>query len=452
MTNTLANEKARVLIVDDSRVIRKAIKKILKDDAEIIEADQGEAGWNALLAKDDTQVLITDVEMPILDGYQLICRIRASDNEQIKNIPIITITGSEDDETKERAFACGATDFITKPLDKVQLKARVRAHAKLDETTKQLQETTATLEEEATTDPLTGVHSRRYFNKRGEQDMAHTKRHNSVMALLRIDIDDFKKLYQKLGDETADELLIWTARKITETARTEDTVARIGGSQFAVLAPATGMTEAAVLGERLRTAINEKAFVSAKTGADVTVSIGIVTYAQDNDDTLNSLIAHANERLRNARAGGGNSVSTTTRSEEATAEEVTLETDAAALVFNETATEPGAQTVADDTGSELSVEELEKRITLEAEEDLVATSIATNARTIPSANDSVPADLIDINQALAMLGNGQAEIVKPFLLDLAVRILPILEASENAHRLGLTKEIDSIKERIFSAK
>ncbi len=452
MTTTAANEKARVLIVDDSRVIRMAIKKILKNDAEMMEADQGEAGWNALLANDDTQVLITDIEMPILDGYQLICRVRASDNAQIKNIPIITITGAEDDETKERAFACGATDFITKPLDKVQLKARVRAHAKLDETTKQLQETTATLEEEATTDPLTGVHSRRYFNQRGEQDMAHAKRHNSVIALLRIDIDDFKRLYQKLGDEIADELLIWTAKKITETARTEDTVARIGGSQFAILAPATGMTEAAVLGERLRAAINEQAFVSGKTDVNATVSIGIVTYTQDSDDTLNSLIAHANERLRNARAEGGNSVSTTTRSEEAQAEEVTLEANATALAFDESATESSAQTVADNTSSELSVEELEKRIALEAEENLVATSIAANGGITPSTKDSVPADLIDINQALAMLGNGQAETVKPFLLDLAVRILPILEASENAHRLGLTKEIESIKERIYSAK
>ena len=125
--------KPRVLVADDSRVIRKAVTKILGNDFELVEAEDGESAWDQLGKQDRVDVLMTDIEMPKLDGYGLICRVRAAEQSNLRDMPIIVITGAEDEVTRERAYACGATDFITKPIDSVQLLARARAHAKLDE-------------------------------------------------------------------------------------------------------------------------------------------------------------------------------------------------------------------------------------------------------------------------------------------------------------------------------
>ena len=112
-----AAEKVRVLVADDSRVIRKAISKILSNEFELVETGDGEAAWEYLLRDDTVQVLVSDIEMPKLDGYSLICRVRAADLERVRTVPIIVITGADDELTRERAFACGATDFIIKPID-----------------------------------------------------------------------------------------------------------------------------------------------------------------------------------------------------------------------------------------------------------------------------------------------------------------------------------------------
>jgi len=121
-------EKPVVLVVDDSRVMRKAMIKILGDGYEVIEAEDGMKGWNQVLGNSSIQLVISDIEMPNMDGYSYICRIRASEDEALRNIPVIVITGAEDDITRERAYACGANDFILKPIDRQQMLSCVNAH------------------------------------------------------------------------------------------------------------------------------------------------------------------------------------------------------------------------------------------------------------------------------------------------------------------------------------
>ncbi len=305
-TNMPVPEKIRVLVADDSRVIRKAISKILNAEFELIETSDGEAAWTQLEQDSSIQVLISDIEMPQLDGYSLICRIRASDPERIRDIPIIVITGAEDDQTRERAFACGATDFIIKPLDSVQLLARTRAHAKLDQTARKLGETATALEEQTAVDPLTQLHSRRYFLQRGVQDLAYAKRHGNDLSVLRIDIDNFRSIYKKYGDQTCDQILIWLSKILLATSRIEDTVARVGGGEFAIIAPATGRIDAAVLCERLRTGVNSESFNNGKESIPLTVSLGLATYGRDTGEAIEDLVALAEQRLILAKAGGGN--------------------------------------------------------------------------------------------------------------------------------------------------
>lgn len=320
-----ATEKVRVLVADDSRVIRKAINKILSNEFELIEAEDGETAWERLLQDTSIEVLVSDIEMPRLDGYSLICRIRAAETERIRNVPIIVITGADDELTRERAFACGATDFIIKPIDGVQLLARTRAHAKLDQTTRRLEETATALEEQTAVDPLTQLHSRRYFIQRGVQDLAYARRHNSDLSVIRIDIDNFRTIYKQHGDQVSDQILVWLAGILTATCRTEDTVARIGGGEFAIIAPSSGRMEAAVLCERVRTAVAAEPFKHANLSIALTTSLGLSTLGRDPGESIEELLGLAEQRMTLAKAAGGNRLGVSYQEEAPKPEEAVIE-------------------------------------------------------------------------------------------------------------------------------
>jgi CheY-like chemotaxis protein len=120
--------KTPILVIDDSRTVRVSLSKILNSKFNIIEAEDGEAGWKILQADTSIKLVITDIMMPKLDGYGLICRIRGSDTDRLQKIPIIVVTSAEDDLSRERAHACGANNFIVKPVKADDLLKRVNFH------------------------------------------------------------------------------------------------------------------------------------------------------------------------------------------------------------------------------------------------------------------------------------------------------------------------------------
>ena len=124
MSDTPGN-KQRLLIVDDSKVIRVTARKILRDHFETVEAVDGENAWEILNSSAPFSVIVSDLTMPNLDGFGLLERIRKSQQPHIREIPVIVITGANDSEAvKQRASTAGATDFIGKPFDSVHLLAR----------------------------------------------------------------------------------------------------------------------------------------------------------------------------------------------------------------------------------------------------------------------------------------------------------------------------------------
>lgn len=291
-----------VLVIDDSRVIRRAIAKTLADEFELIEAEDGEAGWAHIAADPRIQVVITDVEMPKLDGYGLLGRLRAAEEPRLRDLPAIVLTGAQDEQSRARAFACGATDFVIKPIDGVQLLARTRTHARLDQATRKLNETAKSLEEHTAIDPLTELHSRRYLLQRAKQDLAFARRHRQDLALIRIEFDNFRAIYQHYGDEICDQMFIWLAGLMRANTRTEDTPARIRGGEFAILAPCANHREASALCERLRAAAAATPFKLNGVAVPLTISLGVATLAGDNAETVDELLARAEERLTQARA------------------------------------------------------------------------------------------------------------------------------------------------------
>jgi diguanylate cyclase (GGDEF)-like protein len=378
-------ERARILVADDSRVIRKAVEKILGADFALTEAEDGEAAWNALANGAAFDMLMTDIDMPKVDGYSLLCRVRAAENPTVRDLPVLVLTGAEDETTRERAFACGATDFITKPIDAVQLLARARAHTKADDAARKLSETEVALEEQSANDALTGLQSRRYFLQQGAQSLAYAKRHGMELSLVRIDIDGFRALYDTHGDEISNTLLAWMAKVITANLRTEDTAARLKGAQFGILAPAAGRMEAAIVCERIRNAATTSPFVHANVSIPITISLGLATLGRDPGDDIDALLRSAEQALTLAKAGGGNRLGVSYHEEIAAPEEAVME-------------QP------------------------------------------------------DLERALQLLAGHESGKLLPYLPDLLLRILPLLEHGNRQLDLGLSFDLESLKERLNELK
>ena len=299
-------DKPHVIVIDDSKLMRVSVKNVLKDEFHLVEAVDGEQGWDALCADPALQVVITDAQMPGIDGYELIARIRASDNPTIRAVPIIMITGADEESARERALQAGATDFITKPFDKTQLLARTRALAKSDQTTRKLAQTSEALAEQGAVDPVTGVSSRRFFVERGAQELAFSTRRNQDLSVIVLRVDQFAEVQRQQGQALAEKLLHWVAKNLKDTVRAEDTLARIDGATFAILATGTGRLEGAVLCDRARKALTAAPYAEGAASIAITASVGLVCLSFDKLDTIEKFLELADQRVVRAQNEGGN--------------------------------------------------------------------------------------------------------------------------------------------------
>lgn len=353
------NQATRVLVVDDAQVMRRAVEKMLQSDYEVVLANDGEAGWEALTQDDRIEMLITDIQMPRLDGYGLICRVRADASARIHDLPIITITGAEDDETRIRAYACGSTDFIIKPFDKKLLQSRVYAYLRLKRAS--LLHANALRSDASAVDPLTRLKGLGAFVAAGKIAFQQAREQHQDLSVAAVDIDEFDALRRQHGPGSADALLQRLAAVLTGSARGGDVVARVGEAEFALLLPQANREHALARCEELRVRIAGESLVAHGGTVTANASIGLVTLSTDAPETFEKAVALVEQRLSQARSDGGNRVGVTLLSDVMPEpEEVVLtgvpEAAAAAPVEGIEVTEVG----------ELSVAELEALVRDEA--------------------------------------------------------------------------------------
>jgi diguanylate cyclase (GGDEF)-like protein len=222
----------RILVVDDSKVIRNAAQKMLGREFDVVTAEDGKEAWDFLEIDHSIRVVFTDLTMPGLDGYELLRKIRTSPDTGIQSLPVIVVTGAEDSEAaRVRVLDLGATDFIAKPFATIDLMARARAHATYQRITQELRAQT-------TLDPLTGLANKAGFLDRLQQDIAYARRHQRLLSLVRMEIDGFRTIFLQHGKAVGERLLMQTARLLRASIRKEDTAARIGLGGFALSLPA----------------------------------------------------------------------------------------------------------------------------------------------------------------------------------------------------------------------
>lgn len=433
---------ARILVVDDSLVIRKSIEYKLQHEFDLVMAGDGEEAWDALL-QGSARVLVTDIEMPRLDGCALITRIRASEDPCIRDMPIIAMTGAEDEETKQRVLACGATDFLVKPIDPMQLLARVHSLARLDITTRQLAESQAALIDQSTLDPLTGLCSRRYFQQSCQQNLAYAVRHGQSLALIRMEIDGLKAIYRQHGDDLVDQMLVWLSGILSATCRREDTLARIGGAEFAVLAPATDQDKARALCRRLCDAVLARPFVHGATEIPVTLSLGAVSLEESVAQSYEELMHIAERRTRRARFAGGNRVVAAEEAGPSIVEALSLETPE---VVPAPMAPPDEPVPALPEVLELSALDLDLAV---FSQDAVSMETVTMPMPEQAGAQDGP-EFVGLDAALQRLANGEGDSLEPWLDSIVRRLLPLLEFYSDRREGVLARDIANIKTRCLN--
>jgi diguanylate cyclase (GGDEF)-like protein len=299
-----------ILIIDDSKTVRQEILQLLREISlfdDYREAADGIDGLKSLL-ENKADLVICDVEMPRMDGFKFIAMMQTRD--ELKDIPVIMLTGRGDQEMKIKGLDHGACDYVTKPFDPGELVARVKVQLKIKKLQDDLKRSNELLLELSNTDPLTGIFNRRYFMEAVEKEFLRARRKRAPIILALIDIDHFKRVNDRFGHPQGDQVLVSLASVIQGELRRYDIIARYGGEEFIVLLPETAPDEGIAVVERLRIAVENMTFPAPLEQLRVTVSLGVSVYPEERIASVYDLIHEADIALYRAKAAGRNRVKT----------------------------------------------------------------------------------------------------------------------------------------------
>ena len=313
-----------ILVVDDSETSRIILKTILNHAGyadllmaesaraalEILKVSTSEDGWP------EVDLILMDIVMPEMTGIEAAKAIKA--DGRWRDIPIIMVTVRDEEDSLEEAFEAGAIDFISKPVSRIELRARVRSVLKMKEEMdhrkareRELESLTRKLDLLSRRDGLTGVHNRRSFDETLKLEWRRARRNKFHLAALMIDIDFFKKYNDTYGHRQGDQCLKTIAKTIQESLkRPGDFVARYGGEEFVVLLPGTEEKGAYKIGREIQAGLAGLAIVHQTSDVSdyVTVSIGVSSIVPDESNDPEMIITASDEALYEAKKSGRNRI------------------------------------------------------------------------------------------------------------------------------------------------
>ena len=297
-------ELPRILIVDDSRMVRASLIKHLSGSFATCEEADGEAGWDALLADPTIAVVISDLSMPKLDGYGLLKRMRGSGIARISEMPVIMISGDEGEESRALAKTSGATDFISKGIGTAELLARLDTLVRLARTSHLLLES----REHSAVDAETGLPTRALLLRQCGHSLSYAQRHQLEVSALVIGVDHFAALVGAHGKLFGSELLRHFARLLSGSMRRDDVLANYTGEQFAIASLGTSLKASSAFAERLRVAVAAASIRNKGQSVPITVSVGLATFSADALAHAEELFSLAAKRMQQAAQEGGNRI------------------------------------------------------------------------------------------------------------------------------------------------
>lgn len=295
--------KQTLLIVDDAKENIHVLAELLEANFVIRAATSGEKALDIAFSVNPPDLILLDVMMPDMDGYEVCRRLKRS--ALTRDIPIIFITVKVSEEDEIYGFTLGAADYITKPFSKVVVRARVGMHAEL----KRVRDY---LESISHLDDLTGIANRRKFNEFLDYAWRFADREKQPISMIMVDIDHFKQYNDHFGHLQGDDCLVRIAQTLAEVVvRETDLVARYGGEEFACILPNTAIEGAWILAENLRLRIAALEIPHAYPGENcsLTISLGVATMTPDRNMDCRALTTAADEALYRSKESGRNKVS-----------------------------------------------------------------------------------------------------------------------------------------------
>ena len=292
------NPTPTVLAIDDSELIHRLLKTRLQGERlELHNATSSAEGLKKAVAL-NPDIILLDIAMDGMNGFELLEKLK--EDPRTRNIAVIFISATSEAMDRVKGLDMGAIDFISKPFDAFELKARVRSALRTQHLVKML-------EQKAQIDGLTGLWNRRYFDQRMIQEISEAKRYSRPLSLVLCDIDRFKRLNDQFGHPFGDFVLERVAQKLSG-GRTCDIACRYGGEEFGLILPSTNIQHGHEVAERLRIEI-ESILWSNKPDLVVTASFGICdTENVGEEATPEALLEMTDSALYKAKQAGRNRV------------------------------------------------------------------------------------------------------------------------------------------------
>ena len=297
----------KVLIVDDDLAYLQLLRVILKNKQhEVFEAADGKTAWE-MIQEDPTPFVITDWMMPEMDVLELIRRIRAADLPSYTYIILLTAKHTKGDLV--HGLESGADDYLTKPFDLSELKARIGIGERILNLETRLRDAMEQLYFLATRDSLTGLLNRRALYELLQNELGRATRERLPVSVVMVDVDHFKDINDQFGHLIGDQALCLLVDTITKNKRSYDQVGRWGGEEFLMILPGTDLETARQIAERLRIEIS-RAELNLSDGSALTMraSFGVASTSQDRSLSFDKLIQRADVALYLAKDGGRNRV------------------------------------------------------------------------------------------------------------------------------------------------
>ena len=293
-----APPRPRVLIADDSRIVRASIVQHIRDRFDVREVLDGEAAWQAILLDSSIRVVITDLTMPKVDGFELLNRVRSSKVQRIRELPIVVISGEDEGAERDRAATMGATDFIQKGVAAAELIARLEVLVRLSATREALAESQASLESSRTVDGETELLNMPFFDKQVEKLISFARRNLSDVALICVRVE-LSLPQQETWEGEVDQRIKLVGRTLAASIRLEDLGTRSDKFEFCVATPSSGLSGVLRFAARLRKVLEN--VEAAGPGVEVWTCIGLSTLSEELRRSAEELRALAQKRAAQAQ-------------------------------------------------------------------------------------------------------------------------------------------------------
>jgi len=305
MNTTVLKEQSLILIVDDEPFIRAQLRLSLQYEGyRTVEAQDGREALS-VFHQLQPDIVLLDAIMPDMDGFECCTRLQLLDNT--KHTPVLMITGLEDKESVDRAFAVGAIDYVTKPIHWPVLRQRVKRLIQQSHLQQKLEAANRELQRLVTIDELTQIANRRRFEEYCLQEWQCMAREQLSLSLILCDVDFFKEYNDTYGHRAGDRCLQMVAKAIQDTVkRPADLVARYGGEEFAVILPRTDSEGAVHLAEAICQSVRMLGIPHSRSQVNicVTISAGIATIIPQPNSDFQEIIDEADRALYQAKIAG----------------------------------------------------------------------------------------------------------------------------------------------------